>query len=437
MTFRRALVVTFLLLFYFGGEGLSQASKIPDWIVKEKFIRACERGDVEAVRTYLNQGVSPNSRDLFNQPALIRAVRGFDIFSKTNETIKALIDAGADINGVNGFGYTPLFFSFRYRTIEKNPHELLLSLGADKARRDKYGVVFDEREYYDNREKDQDNGDLIWRLMLSKELGWHLEWEKVLKTPRYSNSATLLMAASYYGVRFGNKADWWTPGWQMEVDRNGENYLFYLASKTDVSLEDIVYADLNAANLANLNGETPLIRAARFDNDFLVRGLLREGARADARDKTGKSALDYSVEYDYFGPTFLLLSTADPNAVDAAGRTPLMNAAAKGNGNAIKAFVVAAGFAAKAAGESRKLPAAERTEMLAIAARFRQINLNVQDRDGKTALMLAAEKGDAQIAESLLRMRVNNQLKDKKGKTALAIARENGHTEIIKLLTSK
>jgi ankyrin repeat protein len=223
----------------------------------------------------------------------------------------------------------------------------------------------------------------------------------------------------------------------MEVDRNGENYLFYLASKTNVSLEDIVYVNVDAANIANASGETPLIRAARFDNDFLVKGLLKEGARADTRGKMGRSALDYSIEYDYFGPTFLLLSTADPNVVDAAGRTPLMNAAANGNRNAIRAFVVAFGFAENAARESKKRPAAERKEMLALAARFRPINLNVQDRDGKTALMLAAEKGDAQIAESLIRMRVNNQLTDKKGKTALAIARENGHTEIIKLLTRK
>lgn len=437
MIVRAGAIIGFFIVMFCVVDVRAQASKIPDWILKEKFLRACEYGDVEAVKSYLKRGISPNSRDPFDQTALIRTVRGFDIFRKTNETIKVLVDAGADINGANGFGYTPLFISWRHRTIDKNPYDYLLSLGADKNKRDRDGILLEEREYYDNRAKDQFASDMIWRMTLSKEIGWHLAWDRVLKVPRYLNSTTLNMAAAYYGIRFGNKGDWLAPEWQMAVDGNGENYLFYLASHPKVSLEDIVYVDNKAANVANKDRETPLIRAARFDNGFLVKGLLRNGAKADSRDNTGRSALDYSVEYDYFESTFILLAVADANYLNEDGRTPLMTAAAADNRNALKAFLVASQFAAAAPNGSKKLSARDRKEMLSIAARLRKIDHNVQDKDGKTALMLAAEKGNAEAVESLLLMKVNRSLNDKRGKTALALASENGHSTIVKLLSRR
>ncbi|MEW6731425.1 MAG: ankyrin repeat domain-containing protein [Acidobacteriota bacterium] len=62
------------------------------------------------------------------------------------------------------------------------------------------------------------------------------------------------------------------------------------------------------------------------------------------------------------------------------------------------------------------------------------VDVNVKDKDGKTALMYAAEKGYSDIVKSLLVQAVNVNAKDKDGKTALMYAADKGHTEVVELL---
>ena len=413
----------------------AQVSKIPVWIRMEKFMRACEMADTEAVKAHLKQGISPNTRDMFNQTALMRTISGFEIFRETNETIKLLVDAGANINLTNGFGATPLFFSVKYRTIENNPHDLLLKIGADKNKRDPGGMTFEEREHEDDRSSDLKDQAMIWRLMLSGKLSSQLDWNVVQRLPRHANSATITMAGAYYGQLFGNQLDWSKPEWQLVTDTNGENYLFYLASRTAFSADDLNFIDQKAANLAASSGETPLIRAAKFDNGYLVKKLLMSGARADVRDKNGKTALEYAAEYDYFDATFMLLARADPALTNAAGRTPLMIAADGGNHKAVTAYQTALQFAATAPAEARSRPSEESKEMLAIATAFRRIKVDQMDIEGNTALMLAAANGNHQIVALLLAMQANREIKNKSGKIALQMASEKGHSEVVKLLS--
>ena len=50
---------------------------------------------------------------------------------------------------------------------------------------------------------------------------------------------------------------------------------------------------------------------------------------------------------------------------------------------------------------------------------------NVQDAKGKTALHIAAEKGDVEIASTLLKRRVDHGLANEAGYTALDVFLEN------------
>ena len=114
-----------------------------------------------------------------------------------------------------------------------------------------------------------------------------------------------------------------------------------------------------------------------------------------------------------------------------------MVAAANGSVNTMRAYSFALQFAARAPMEAKKLRGSERKEMLALAARFRRIDLSVKDQKGMTALMLAAEGGHTEIVRTFIMLKANTKLVNKDGKTALDLARTNGHTDIVKLLNTR
>lgn len=410
----------------------AQTANIPDWIQREKFLRACEDADIEKVKAYLAAGVSPNSRDIFGQPAIIRAAIGFDVFRNTPEVIRLLLQAGADVNATNEFGSTALFITVHNPETEMNPQKLLLSSGADPKKKDKYGITFTERKFEDDRI--EQTAEFIWRMLIEDRISWTVAWNTVRAMPRHSTSSTSMMAAAYYGIQFGTLPERGGPEWQREVDKNGENYLFYMASRTKIYSSDLVSIDQVAANAASNNGETPLMRAARFDNGWLVKRILTSGAAADKRDNTGRTALEYSAEYGYFDSTFLLLARSNANLRNAAGRTPLMTAAERGNVDAVRAYESAKAFAASVAVEAPKLSKSEAKDAMATAKVFRNIDIDLRDPKGMTALMIAAEAGHKNVVEALIRLKAKKNFRDLKGKTAADLAAQNGHKDIAKLL---
>lgn len=410
----------------------AQNANVPDWIQREKFLRACEDADIDKVKAYLAAGVSPNSRDIFGQPAIIRAALGFDVFRNTPEVIRLLLKAGADVNATNEFGSTALFITVHDPETEMNPQALLLSSGADPKRRDKYGVTFSERKFEDERIEQTD--EFFWRLLMEDRISWSADIKNVRKMPRHSTSATSMMAASYYGIQFGTLPERGGTEWQREVDKNGENYLFYMGSRTKIYSSDLLSIDGVAVNAANNAGETALMRAARFDNGWLVKRILTSGAAADKRDNTGRTALEYAAEYGYFDSTFLLLARSNANLRNAAGRTPLMTAAERGNVDAVRAYENAKAFAANVEVEAPKLPKDEAKDAMATAKVFRNIDIDLRDTKGMTALMLAASAGNRNVVEALIRLKAKTNIRDVKGQTAADLAARNGHKDIAKLL---
>ena len=61
-------------------------------------------------------------------------------------------------------------------------------------------------------------------------------------------------------------------------------------------------------------------------------------------------------------------------------------------------------------------------------------DLNLQDQDGKTALMWVARRGQHKHFEILLRAGIDVNIRDKSGRTALLEAVGAGHHECVKLL---
>ena len=78
----------------------------------------------------------------------------------------------------------------------------------------------------------------------------------------------------------------------------------------------------------NLEGDIPLLEASRRGYRRTVKRLLRDGARADERDESGRTALHFAASGGVTEVVELLLAAgADPEALDASGNTPFQRAA--------------------------------------------------------------------------------------------------------------
>jgi serine/threonine-protein phosphatase 6 regulatory ankyrin repeat subunit B len=62
--------------------------------------------------------------------------------------------------------------------------------------------------------------------------------------------------------------------------------------------------------------------------------------------------------------------------------------------------------------------------------------VNAKRNDGRTALMIASERGHKEVVKLLLEKGADVNAKNKEGMTALKYASENGHKEIVELLKS-
>lgn len=94
------------------------------------------------------------------------------------------------------------------------------------------------------------------------------------------------------------------------------------------SLHALGLADSDAdVNASQRGGETALVWAADYGTSAVVKALLARGAKVNARDKLGRTALHYAA---WNGPVtsahvrLLIAAGADINAKDKQGWTPLM-----------------------------------------------------------------------------------------------------------------
>jgi uncharacterized protein len=248
------------------------------------------------------------------------------------------------------------------------------------------------------------------------------------------------------------------------IQRNA--LLFSSAAKDCGALAERLIADGASLLARDRNGAMPLALAARGGHAALVERFLSQGAAIDARDLAGGTALYAAVESERPTTVAALLNRgADPNLtgrsdvsplaaaafrgndrivelllargaaadhVDATGKTPIVYASARGfalvvrrlldagvdakarYGNDLTALMWAAGHE-DGVGSGAAVEVAE----LLIA---RGAVIDAIDNRGRTALMTAAERGDAAVAATLVAHGAGRALRDKAGKTACDLA---------------
>lgn len=211
--------------------------------------------------------------------------------------------------------------------------------------------------------------------------------------------------------------------------------------------EDLVGALLDrgaAINHRNLAGASALLRAIEANERRTVKLLLDRGADLDVRDSAGVTPLAAAAFNGNARIVKLLLAAgADPTEVDRTGKGPIVYAAAKGFLPIVRTLIDAgvdpnAAYGHDltalmwAAGHGNDVP---ETEGLAVVEDLlaRAVDVEAVDDRGRSALMIAAERGHATIAAYLLERGADRARRDKEGKSAIDLA----STEAVRAVLSE
>jgi uncharacterized protein len=250
---------------------------------------AAREGAIDAGRALADGGADLNLGDPDGVTALTLA-----IINAHYDVAAALLEKGADPNVADSTGMTALFAAVDMNTLQfmhgrPDPKptgqltvvelvELLLAKGADPNARLKTPTL--QRH---NNSPNQALGEGTTALMRAAKSG-DVTLMKVLlehgadPSLRQTNQTTLLMLAAGFGRRFDQNAD------AQEYERGTQAELFE-AVKLCVELG----LDVNATNEA---GDTVLHVAT---SDDMVRYLVDKGAKADAKNKEGKTPLEVAI----------------------------------------------------------------------------------------------------------------------------------------------
>jgi ankyrin repeat protein len=212
-------------------------------------------------------------------------------------------------------------------------------------------------------------------------------------------------------------------------DRFGARPLSHAARFGHLPMVDLLLARGAPINARNLAGATALYVAAERGHTSIAQRLIERGADVKLAGRSGISPVAAAA---YAGDDAiveaLLGRGADERAPDETGKPPIVYAAAGARLDIVKRLLARnVDLNARyrndltllmwASGPDEKAPEAQ---AIKVVSYLLDAGAHIDDRDdrGRTALMIAAEGGRAEIANLLLARGADPSLKDKAGKRA-------------------
>ena len=191
-------------------------------------------------------------------------------------------------------------------------------------------------------------------------------------------------------------------------------------------------------NEPEADGTTPLMRAIHGPFPEIAELLIDASANVAATNSYGVTALYIAARAgDAVATRLLLAAGADANTALPAGETVLMTAAKSGNVDVVRALLTggANGVSLLQLGEQRAaaqvFEAAGYVVPTNPTAATNYADVNARERwYGRTALMIAAAEGHADVVQLLIDAGSDLDALDEEGSSALSLARSYGHLDV-------
>jgi ankyrin repeat protein len=185
------------------------------------------------------------------------------------------------------------------------------------------------------------------------------------------------------------------------------------------------------------NGATPLMYAALYGNEAVMRVLLENGADPNAKSARGASALHWGI-HDIAKVRLLVSRGGDVNAKTVEGKSPLYLAASQPGGTETVQLLLDKGADPNVkdiAGRTPLMAAAVVGNVESIGALIASgANIGAATQAGLTALMEAARYRNAPAVKLLIEKGADVNTRTKRNNTAIAYAAASGNAGTVKLL---
>jgi ankyrin repeat protein len=381
----------------------------------------------------------PNIRDEHGDSPLHVAM----LLNKSDEIVRALLSAGADVTIRNLDGKTPLYLAVEKNRADKIP--LLLNYNADIFAVDNNGVTPFEEALRKNQHlvfsmitketvlQNDSNGNTILHLTVREGGDISIVNAILDRNPLVANArnregdtsltiavrknneaaGTLLLSrgADIFAVnakgesplsltfppaesRSSDYRRWMLTDETLKAKDGVGNTVLHYAAQWRLDSWIPLLIDKGARTEAiNATGETPLFFAARYNSPSTIRLLVTNGASLVARDFLGNSVLHAAVRWDaYQGAQTIIDLGLDVNCHALNGKTPLHDS--------IRWWM---------------------PEMQALLIKS-DANIEIRDKDGNTAFMEAVMAGNPASMEMLAKIGADTKTRNFKGDTALHIS---------------
>jgi ankyrin repeat protein len=352
---------------------------------QEALLAAAKQGDVGQVRAQLKAGADVNARDSIQRTPLLLAVR-----AGQRPVVRALIDAGAGLDARDQDGRTALMEAARRK--EAIFALDLVAAGADVNVADNEGWT---------------------ALMFAAREGTLAAARAIIRSPKQSTLDALAKETSALSLaaerdRQALVRTLIEAGASVRKPEIGGRALQLAAQAEHVEVVRTLMEAKAPLGFAAWDNEPPLHAAAARGQWLVVEALLEAGLEPDQVDRSGQTALMKAAAggHDKAVASLLRLGAA-PDLADRDGWTALMHAAAhpsSGSVPAIRDLVRAGAPVNRRAGPNGKTPlmiAAEKGNELATDELLRSGAQSSLQSGGKTALDFALAEGNKRCAERL------------------------------------
>jgi uncharacterized protein len=345
---------------------------------QDALFAAAKLGDPGQVRAQLRAGADVNARDSAQRTALLHAVRGGQL-----AVVRALIEAGAGLDVRDQEGRTALIEAARRK--EAMPALDLVAAGADVNLADRDGWT---------------------ALMFAAKEGTLAAARAIIRSPRQSSLDKLAKETSALSLaaergRHALVRALIEAGAGVRKPEIGGRALQLAAQEEHVDIVRTLMEAKAPLGFSAWENEPPLHAAAARGQSLVAEALLQAGLDPDQVDRNGQTALMRAAASGHEKAVASLLRLgAAPDLADRDGWTALMHAAGHPSSGSVAAI---GDLVRSGAGVNRRA-----------------------GPNGKTPLMIAAEKGNELATDELLRSGAQADLTSS-GKTALDFALAEGN----------